>query len=303
MLESTVGKQVVVSTVVGPEKLSSEVRRKLLALAPNDRGRHTQMIDFRVLQAKTEIQLVSATNDEPNDLALAWVARNEGANYLLRGEIIEGRGGASDANRQDSLASDSLASDSLSGNSLTISWRLTSLEDGESGGGMPVTVDTKTAIEKYPDLGFLGSRDEVLTTAAVRESFRLLAPSIDREQIQVENAYLLPGSREVRRGNAAAFAGRWGEAQSIWSDVVKRHPTQVPAIHNLALAAAASQDFSRAKEFARRAIRLHPSDFHKQTLVWVETRQRAYHRAFGLADPPEGWFVTRDNEPLPSNEP
>jgi hypothetical protein len=30
-------------------------------------------------------------------------------------------------------------------------------------------------------------------------------------------------------------------------------------------------------------------------MVWIEVKQRAYHEAFGLPDPPEGWFVTEDD--------
>ena len=291
-LASTVGKRVVVSSVAGPEKLSQQVREKLLAMAPRDPGRQTTLVDYAALQEKSEIQLVSATDDEPNDLALASVSRREGAEFLLRGEVMEGsraprieEAGSETSNQEDAEA-------------LTISWCLTSLEDGELGGGVPISIDTQQAIDRYPDLALSGSRDEVLTTAAVRESFRLLTPSIRREQVEIENAYLLPGCRELRRGNVAAMAGQWGEAERIWSKVLERHPSLVPAIHNLALAAAAGQDFSRAKHLARRAIRLHPSALHQETLVWIETRQRAYHQAFDLADPPEGWFVTGNASPV-----
>ncbi len=60
----------------------------------------------------------------------------------------------------------------------------------------------------------------------------------------------------------------------------------------ITLAAAAGQDFSRAKELARQAVRLQPLPLHKKTLVWIELRQRDYHKSFGLPAPPEGWFLT-----------
>jgi hypothetical protein len=278
-LESAVGTRVVVSDVAGPSPLSGEVRQKLFALAPRDTGRRIALVDYQHLRNETGVKLVSATDEQVNDLAVAAVARRQGAQFLLRGEVIESR--STDHNEAFHDA-------------LTISWRLTSLEDGNAGGGFPVSIDTQTAIERYPDLALSNSRDEVLSTAVVRETFRLMTPSIRRDRVQVEVAYLMPGSREVRRGVAAALAGRWGEAEQIWSAVLEQHPFQVPALHNLALAAAAGQDFSRARQLARRAIRLHPSDLHKQSLVWIETRQRAYHRAFGLPDPPEGWFITAE---------
>ncbi|MFG0261604.1 MAG: hypothetical protein ACF788_04360, partial [Novipirellula sp. JB048] len=63
--------------------------------------------------------------------------------------------------------------------------------------------------------------------------------------------------------------------------------------HNLALAAAAAQDFSQAKRLARKAVRQYPLPMYQRTLVWIEQAQRQYHQAFNLPDPPEGWFVTR----------
>lgn len=288
LIESTVDKQVVVSSVAGPEDVAGVVRQKLLRMAPRDLGRSTQLIDYQDLQPRSEIRLVSATDHEPSDLALASVGRDIGADYLLRGELLRRR-----ESRLDDESGGVADIDSV-----TISWCMTSLKDGNHGGGLPITVNTKLAIENYPDLAFLGDVDEILTTAAVRESFRLMVPSIRRERIEIENAYFLPGSREIRRGNILASTGQWGEAERIWSSVLSKYPFQIPAMHNMALAAAAAQDFSRAKQLARRAIRLHPSKLHQSSLVWIETRQRDYHKSFDLPDPPEGWFLTKDRETL-----
>ena len=52
-------------------------------------GRQTKLLDCRTLRDKTSIQLVSAADREPNDLVLASVARREGADFLLRGEVME----------------------------------------------------------------------------------------------------------------------------------------------------------------------------------------------------------------------
>jgi hypothetical protein len=280
-LESTVGKRVVVSTVAGPEEVAQQLKQKLLDTAPRDSGRETTLIDAASLQSKTKIRLVSATDDQPNDLALASVARREGVDYVLRGEVIE--------NRYATQTPDPNAK-------LKISWRLAALDGKSPVNGKPVVVDVKSAIERYPDLGVLSDADQILSSAAARETFRLMTPSVDRAHVQLSVAYLMPGSHDVRRGNASALAGRWGEAESIWLEVLEMHPTQVAAIHNLALAAAAGQDFSRAKQLARNAIRLQPWGLHQQTLVWIELNQRAYHKSFGLPDPPEGWFVTSESQ-------
>lgn len=276
-LRSTVGKKVVVSAVVGPDEIAEKVRHKLVDMAPTDTGRVSQLVDSAQIQRRANIQLVSAIGQQPSDLAVASMSRQEDADFILRGEIIEDR----HADPDEPPSRD-----------LKISWRLTPLKGTETVGGSPVVVDYDSAIERYPDLALLNQADDVLTTAAVRDTYRLIAPSVQRERVQLEIAYWLPGSKEVRRGNAQALAGRWGEAEAIWNQVLAEHPLQVAALHNLAIAAAAGQDFSRAKELARKAIRRQPSKLHKQTLVWIELKQRAMHQSFGLPDPPEGWFVT-----------
>jgi hypothetical protein len=275
-LESTVGKSVAVSEVVGPESVARQIEENLIQAAPRDSGRITTLVESNSLQSKSPIQLVSGDDSEPNDVALAAVARSEAIDYVLRGEILEDRSPGKMSDR------------------LTVSWRLTELAHNRSAGGRPVVVDAESAIDHYPDLAILTDPDAILAAAASRDTFRLITPWIDRQRAQLAIPYFLPGSEEVRRGNAAALATRWSDAEEIWMDVMQNHPTQVAAVHNLSLAAVAAQDFSRAKQLARRAVRLQPTSLHKQTLVWVEVKQREYHEAFGLSDPPEGWFVTRD---------
>ncbi len=286
-LGSAVGKQVALSGVQGPRDLTGPLQRQLLSQAPKDPGRQLTMVSMEQMVAyesrnaagsHAKIQLVSALEETPNDLAVASVARHQGIDYVLRGEVIQKRH-ASQQNQADP-------------GTLNVSWRLTGLDAEYPGGGNPIVLDVKTAREIYPDLAYVSDLNEVLTQAMVRETFRLITPSVDRYQIKLEIPYLLPGSAKIRRGNRAAREGRWGEAEKLWSEVRERHPTQLAALHNLALAAAAGQDFSRAKKLARKSIRYNPSQLHKQTLVWIELKQRAYHQAFSLPDPPEGWFLT-----------
>jgi len=280
-LESTVGQRVALSGVSGPAELAGGLQRQLLAQAPSDSGRQMTLVGAAEMQRGSEIQLVSAVDDLPNDLVVASIARRQGIDYLLRGEVI------SDRNRSQPA--------DPTHQTLKVSWSLTGLDAMHPGGGRPIVVDPKTAVDRYPDLALIGDPAEIMTQAMVRETYRLITPSVSRDRVQLEIPYLLPGSAAVRRGNLAARGGRWGEAEAIWSDVRERHPTQIAALHNLALAAAAGQDFTRAKQLARKAIRLQPSSLHKQNMVWIEVKQRAYHEAFGLPDPPEGWFVTEDD--------
>ncbi len=274
-LESTVGKQVVLSSVTGPEEVTGPLKQLLLASAPSDRGRATSLIAAEAVPKLETIRLVSAFDDEPNDVVLASMSRESGADFLWRGEVI--------GHDQPSLPS----------STLRLSWRLLSLNDGGKVAGMPIVVDHEKVLDRYPDLAFVQPAEQQLLTGAARDSLRLIAPWLDRQTTRLSRPYLMPGSREVRRGNRSAQAGRWGEAEAIWESVWQRYPTQIAALHNLALAAAAGQDFSRARKLARRAVRLSPTALHQNTMVWIELMQRDYHDAFGLPDPPEGWFISR----------
>ncbi len=279
LLQSAVGKRVAVSTVTGPEEVAEPIRRKMLAFAPSDVGRAIGAVDPQKIPSTETIRLVSAVG-EVNDIALASVARQENIDFVLRGQVMT-------RNQLPDSPFDPNAP-------LAISWRLMSMAGDRHVDGLPVVVDLRSSQLTYPDLALATDPMDALTTAAVRDTYRLITPSIVRDEVELAVPRLLPGSKQVRRGNTMAHAGRWADATKVWQETLDRYPTQTAALHNLAIAAAAGQDFSKAKELARRAIRRNPISLHKQTLVWIEQKQRLYHEAFDLPDPPEGWFVTHD---------
>ncbi len=298
-LQSTVGKRVVLQTVAGPEETAAIVKDKLLTLVPQDTGRATTIVQASELQQDSTLQLVSATDSQPSDVAVASAARRQGFDYVLRGEVLQQAGESNQQNDpidqpQPPLQQRSQATAKVPENPrLLLSWRLAAIGPTPSTAGQPVACDLESALQRYPDLSMLGDPKEVLAIAAARETYRLITPSVDRQRVQLAIPYLTLGSRQVRQGNLAALSGRWAEAERIWSEVLEKHPLQAAAAHNLALAAVAGQDFSRAKKLARQAVRLQPTPLHKNTLVWIELRQRDYHKSFQLPDPPEGWFVTQ----------
>ena len=316
-IESTVGQQVIVPTIdehrtdlvelaFGARQASATdgadsdkpsdgaaIHDQLISQAPSDGGRNTTLISPDALNSYSDIQLVSAIDNQRSDVALASLARRQGIGYLLRGEVLPDR-------RPEFLREKKPQ--------LSTSWRLMKLNTADASpaelqpveakhqprwiGGQPIVIDLETAIKRYPDLAIATDSQTALQSAVARETLRLITPTVQRDRIQLEISYLMPGSRETRRGNLLARSGRWAEAKAAWQLVVEKNPLSVAALHNLAIAAAAEQDFSTAKLLARKAIRRNPSKLHKRTLVWIERRQRDYHKAFQLPDPPEGWFVT-----------
>lgn len=279
-----------VPKLIGPKEITEPIHEQLLAATPKDAGRRTELISAEdVKQATKEtspnkIALVSYNENDESDLALMAAGRAQNMDFVLRGQVVPDR-------RPRPIRE--------AGNRLTVSWSLVPLDrDGkqslhQSQPGKPVIVDLESAIKKYPDLGLSQDKESALRSALVRETLPLFTPSVQRDRVQLEIPYLMPGSKDIRKGNALAMGGRWSEAEAIWKKAQLNHKFSSVAVHNLAIAAVARQDFSAARELAGKAVRMKPTKLHQQTLVWVEKTQRLYHDAFQLSDPPEGWFVTR----------
>lgn len=278
--------------IEGPEAIAKPLTAAMLAATGGDRSAPTiaglaevpQLIGASTLRDEPTIQLVSTFEappsiDRPSDLAIASAARSRGIPYLLNGQILQSTGRQTESE------------------ALTVSWRLTSLDGDVPGGGMPVHVDQTLIAQKYPQLMSVADPQERLRQACVIETFGLLSAQIDREMVELRRPTFMP-SPNIRRGIELAEQGNWPAAESIWMAVLKRHPRVPAAWINASIAAAARQDFETAKSRATEAIRLSvvspaSASAAQETLVWIEMRQRDYHTAFGLPDPPGGWRVSR----------
>jgi hypothetical protein len=280
---SAVGSRVVVAELAGPRETATAVRNQMFRCVPQDEGRQLAVVDPMSLPDSDKIRLVSASENEPSDLAVSTAAKDHQIDYIFRGEVLNDR--SWEKNAIDTP--------------IRLSWRLIDVRQNQSLGGGVVVMDQKSATERYPDLAFLGDPKTVLTSAAARQTFDLITPSIDRTRVQLAVPYVMLGARKTRRGNLAAMRGRWGEAEKIWAEVVSSYPSQVAAKHNLAIAAAAGQDFDRAKQLIREVHSRWSGDLIEETLAWIELRQRDHHQAFGLPDPPEGWCLTQPSDLQP----
>ena len=285
-LQSTAGSKVLLARLNGPNQAAESIQQRMLQLAPKDHGRSVDLVtkaDLSSTGSGNSIRLVSYEDDD-SDLVTLMRAKASGVDYILQGEILKDR-------RPESIKQ--------SDKRLSVSWRLmptdpqSAAEQPVGPQGMPVTVDLPTALRLHPDLAVAADQDVALEAALVRQTFPLITPSVQRASVQLEIAYLFPGSKLIRKGNALALLGRWADAEQAWKTSLEKNPFSSIAIHNLAIAAVAKQDYSRARELARQAVRMKPSRLHQQTSVWVEQMQRSYHQAFHLPDPPEGWMLTR----------
>lgn len=313
-LQSAVGHTVVLATITGDPSRATRLGEAIAANRPRELSRAVHLVQQSELQRRSNIQLASTAEHIPSDLALLSAARQQGLDYLLIGEILETRGGrravlppsvpaqvaelaaeipASQTERSRTQADAS--SPPAGPHQLTVSWRLMDVGEARVVGGIPVTVTTESAQQLHPDLAaFRGDTEHLLATAAARETWKLMTPSIRRSSVALAHPYLMPGSSEIRRGNVHAAAVRWEEAEQVWQQVLARHPSNHAALHNLAIAAAARQDFVRAKELAQQALRLHSSGDYERTVVWIEARQRELAQAFELPQPEQGWLFAPD---------
>lgn len=289
-IASAVDRRLVLAPLAGPSSLAKQVESAVRSAAPRDLGRSVAVLAPSDLHPGPALQLVSAVAEYRSDLTLLPLARQQGVDHLLMGEVLVDPAAGRDQDLEPADAA-------IAQGRLSVVWRLYDVAEARALSSRAVVVDAQSAIERYPDLSVLVADPvELLTAAAGRDTWRLLTPHLQRNRVQIALPWLTPGAATVRRGNALAHAGRWSEAEAAWQEALDRHPRQHAAQHNLALAAAARQDFSQAKQLIRSAIRQRSAALYEQTLVWIERRQRDYHLAFGLPDPPEGWFVTSGSE-------
>ena len=291
-LASIDGNAVVLMKIQGTEETALAIRQELLAHAEQtSHWVHADRLSLIVperLHAEPTIRLVSGVNSVPqtrlgsdsSDLEVAAVARECGIDQLLRGEVIEATGQEGSAER------------------LGMVWRLVGLTPDAVTSGIPVSVNQETIRDKYPDLLPIADPRMRLQKAIVRETVSLLSTSVQRRRVTLANPRITIGSRRVREGNELARQGNWPMAEKVWIEMIDRYPGQTAAWINASIAAVARQDFAQARQRVTRAITLSAlmpinRSLAEQTLVWIELRQREYHDAFSLPDPPDGWRITQ----------
>jgi len=289
-LASTVGAKVAIAPIRGDARISLPLGEAMLRTQPRDVGRNVVAIDARRLQSDEVIRLVSSAEGETSDITLATLARRNDIDFVLVGEVIRSsdrRYSAEhlpwdNANKMmigiENAATDSSADEI---GLIRVSWSLMDVRRGDPLNGLPVVTPGNP---RDPS-------DESIDLAA-QSAWELIVPHVIRDHTELIAPRLTFGSREVRKGNAAAAAGDWNRAEQIWLAVLQRSPRNHAAKHNLAVAAVARQDYSAARQHISDALAARSLSLYRSTSVWIEQSQRDYHTAFGLPDPPDGWAAT-----------
>ena len=292
-IERAAGKRVLVADIVGPAETAERLQHQLIALAPRS-ANNPQLVSQQQLQSHTDVQLASALDNVPSDVAMMHVARQQGIDLVLFGELI-----ATDREQSTDRG-------------LAVSWKLVDARQNKVLGGQPIRVswpadDGGDSVGKDPQQTDKGtehsnagtnSQPDAAQASAIDQlaerSWRMMAPYLRRRQATLANPWVLPGSKEVRLGNRLARDGDWPSAERHWQEVFHQHPSNHAAIHNLALAAVAREDLTTAKSLAQQALSMHQSSLYEDTVVWVEQRQLDVARGFALPAPPEGWLFVRE---------
>ena len=266
VIQPVSGKSIAVSNITGPASIAGPFQQAFFDKVPRDAEDDIRLLSEADLQRYSTIRLASMGGEhQTSDMALLHAARLQKIDFLLSGEILERRG--AQANQSETLS---------------VSWRLLDVAENRLLGGTPVTVNDEVIAERYSQWANRPDRQQVLVDVAVAESWRLLTPHVAQVTATLVRPRFSRGSRSIRAGIAYADAGNWHAAEQIWNEVVQRYPKHHAALHNLALAAAARQDFDAAKSLAQQALRLNDSSDYRRTVAWIEGRQMDLAKALFL---------------------
>lgn len=280
------------------DPIAGPLREAMLRLQPRDDGRSVVAVDARTLQGDGSIRLVNALEGDSSELALISLARHADVDFVLSGEVItqpQRNRHIRDEKLIASLhpgldptlasAAENSAADiqaDMGQSVILVSWSLFDVRRGQPLSGQPVVTPGNPRSPSSQDLD-----------AAATAAWELLTPHVIRSQAELAAPRLVRGSQAVRQGNTAAAAGDWMQAEQIWQRVLEKQPKNHAALHNLAVAAVARQEYGEARQRIAAALTIRGNDLNRSTAVWIEQSQRNYHQAFGLDDPVEGWAATR----------
>ncbi len=297
--------RVAIAPIFGNPDLAAALHQALMAERPTIRA-DLAIVTPEQLRQQSTVQLAS-TAPLTSDVLSVAAAREAGADILLQGVVLD-----ADIDVQSLLAEKKAQQpEKVDWNQayfhkppegpdkherIVLSWRAIDVASGQTIGSHSFNLATQQAIERYPDLDFVQhDQTQLLISASARESWKTIAPFVDKDHVRLAVPWLQPGSFTVRRGVRAARKGDWQLAEQHWQRAANRLWSHPAAHHNLALALAAREDYPAAKAELQKAtgplsLRLPP-----ETLVWLDQQHRHHNAALGLGTPAEGWSFPEPN--------
>ena len=297
--------RIALAPVAGDMQLAAFLEQALMQQRPAARS------DIAILTSQQLAQVspvrLASTAALSNDLIALQAARAAGADLVLCGQVIDGKldfNNASPASapqqNMNQVFFQRLGKNQTKdpGFHLVMAWNVLDTRTGKLVGSNQFKITSRDLVKKYPDLQVLqASPTEQLITACARESWRTLAPTVEKEEVRLAVSFLQPGSWRVWRGVRAAKKGQWQLAEQYWQSAADGLLPSPAAHHNLAIAKASREQFQAAKAELQSATGLLSRRLPPETLVWLDYNHRLYHQAHQLGTPSEGWsFPTPYNE-------
>ena len=243
-----------------------------------------QLISSTQLIDRSPVRLVS-TSSLQNDATAIQAAQRSSANLLLEGEVLIARFVEPDS--REPVTEDAPPPNEQ----LLISWRVIDVATSKSVTNQVVSIDTHRADNDYPDM-LLTHPDPTdrLIVASARDTWKGLAPSVTRDEVELMIPWLQIGAMQVRNGIVDCHNGRWDLAEQKFAKAARWNPLNVSAHHNLAIAQAAREDFSAAKEQLSRVSWPLSTRLPAESRFWLDQRDRQFQAAHGLGKPAQGWL-------------
>lgn len=311
-VSTPVGAKLAIAPVAGSPELAQRIEEALLSQRPAACA-DIAIFTTEQLVESSPIRLVS-TASLNNDLTALEAARATGADILVQGAIL-----TTDVTLNDLLEADqavaradnanmnrtfftrlSQPAEEVANRRLLLSWRIIDVPTGKTVGARSFTLYSRSVAKEYPDLeATVQNPVALLIAGSARETWKTIAPVVDRGEVRLAVPWLQPGAWLVRRGVKSAKKGDWPQAEQAWEKASKRFWFSAPAHHNLAIAQAAREDFPTAKLQLQNARGLFNYRLPSETLFWLDQHHRLYHAAHGLAKPDEGWAFPEPSDITP----
>ncbi|HUE71795.1 MAG TPA: hypothetical protein VMP01_12990, partial [Pirellulaceae bacterium] len=120
---------------------------------------------------------------------------------------------------------------------------------------------------------------DVLATSSAKDPHELtakIAPHYEPVEVILARQWWGEGKASVAAGNALARQGDWIAAVEKWEEAKKANPANHAALHNLALAAEARQNYREAFTLLDQALEQFPLNLYHQTRKAMEQRQTTF---------------------------
>ncbi len=270
-----------VAPVAGQTEAAKLLTKSLMDHAPKQ---YASIVGPEELEERSLLQLASY-DGQPNELAAIKAAHHANCRVLMVGEVLQDQL----EDREPGPNRFIFFKSKPPPKSITVGWKAIDSQSGEVLASTVNRFEAKSLGKNSSLLQTTLSETDQVIAAAASEAWAMVLPTLELVDVPLAMPTLGRDMISVYQGNRLAKQGLWDQAEMSWQNAASRYPKSKAAWHNLSMASVAKEDFPQARSRIRHADSWYPYSQAKSSMVWLERKQRAYHRAFNLSDPKEGW--------------